>query len=141
MSTMSTAAHHHLSIPPPSPPYALPTACPYSSSIFGGESGTADTSTIMELPARVVVPASQQLWNMGVGDMSSRTDCTDAELINGRLSQSRFLSHSSPAPSSLQPTPSVPYSDYHTVHGYPGSLRNSMGLMTVGFQWAASGYQ
>ncbi|KAJ7826667.1 hypothetical protein B0H14DRAFT_3722237, partial [Mycena olivaceomarginata] len=27
------------------------------------------------------------------------------------------------------------------VHGYPGSLRNSMGLMTVGFQWAASGYQ
>jgi hypothetical protein len=27
------------------------------------------------------------------------------------------------------------------LHGYPGSLRNSMGLMTVGFQWAASGYQ
>ncbi|KAJ7788122.1 hypothetical protein B0H14DRAFT_2628557 [Mycena olivaceomarginata] len=27
------------------------------------------------------------------------------------------------------------------LHGYPGSLRNSMGLTTVGFQWAASGYQ
>jgi hypothetical protein len=27
------------------------------------------------------------------------------------------------------------------LHGYPGSLRNSTGLVTVGFQWAASGYQ
>ncbi|KAJ7328483.1 hypothetical protein DFH08DRAFT_916705 [Mycena albidolilacea] len=27
------------------------------------------------------------------------------------------------------------------LHGYPGSLRNSMSLMTVRFQWAASGYQ